>query len=275
MSAWVAHICLRCHPTWIVTVINLSFWVVPVALLIAAPASRGRASRWAPRSSSLSSASTGSSGSTPRTPGRRQTSSCCWTAPTGSCCASTPSSPSSPQRASLASRSVGCCFRSARRSAGRHAWRPWRRRSGSIAFDVTFRHAHEFDPFGFNIYGHFANLLFSTSSLRYRPPTVTGDSRLFLERAAQLPAGAPRTPLPAPRHRRMAAGIGDRPANLRRHRREPAGALDARARRSNARERMAAGADLGRQYLVERVRPADRADPQGLRWRPGRASSTR
>src|SRR6187401_2382367 len=35
MSAWVAHICLRCRPNWIVTVINLSVWVVPVALLMA------------------------------------------------------------------------------------------------------------------------------------------------------------------------------------------------------------------------------------------------
>jgi phosphoglycerol transferase MdoB-like AlkP superfamily enzyme len=63
---------------------------------------------------------------------------------------------------------------------------------GLVAVDAAFHDAHEFDPFGFNIYGHFANLLFSTSSLRYRPPPVTGDSRLFLESAARLPAGAPR-----------------------------------------------------------------------------------
>jgi hypothetical protein len=36
MSAWVAHLCLRCRPNWIVVVINVSFWVVPVALLMAA-----------------------------------------------------------------------------------------------------------------------------------------------------------------------------------------------------------------------------------------------
>jgi hypothetical protein len=56
-----------------------------------------------------------------------------------------------------------------------------------VAFDIRFRHRHEFDPFGFNSYGHFANLLFSASSLKYQPPRVKGDGRLFRERAATLP----------------------------------------------------------------------------------------
>ena len=129
---------------------------------------------------------------------------------------------------------------------------------GLIAFDVAFRNAHEFDPFGFNIYGHFANLLFSTSSLKYQPPTVTGDSRLFLEHAARLPAGPPRTLSRPPdivvwlqesaTDPRIFDVTGASLPALSMHE------SDARTRRG----RMAAGADLGRQYLVERVRPADR-----------------
>jgi phosphoglycerol transferase MdoB-like AlkP superfamily enzyme len=57
-----------------------------------------------------------------------------------------------------------------------------------IAADVRWRVAHVFDPFGFNIYGHFANLLFSASTLRYEPPRVEGDSALFRSRAARLNA---------------------------------------------------------------------------------------
>lgn len=34
--------------------------------------------------------------------------------------------------------------------------------------------AHVFDPFGFNTYGHFANLVFSASMLAYQPPVTEG-----------------------------------------------------------------------------------------------------
>jgi len=47
--------------------------------------------------------------------------------------------------------------------------------------------AHTFDPFGFNVYGHFANLVFSASTLTYHPPVTEGSSATFLARAAALP----------------------------------------------------------------------------------------
>lgn len=46
--------------------------------------------------------------------------------------------------------------------------------------------AHVFDPFGFNTYGHFANLVFSASTLAYQPPVTEGSSARFLARAAAL-----------------------------------------------------------------------------------------
>ena len=36
MSAWVAHICLRRRPDVVTTIINLSFWIVPVSVLVGA-----------------------------------------------------------------------------------------------------------------------------------------------------------------------------------------------------------------------------------------------
>jgi phosphoglycerol transferase MdoB-like AlkP superfamily enzyme len=193
MSAWVAHICLRCRPNWIVTVINLSVWVVPIALLIALTGQP-----W--KSYSL--------GTTLVFVLQRihwlkwKYTSDTWTAA---------------DLIMLIDRANWFVLRLYPFVAGFVAvclaglalsWlllpevpplgAPLRLGAlmlalGLIAFDVTFRYAHEFDPFGFNIYGHFANLLFSTSSLKYQPPTVTGDSRLFLEHAARLPAGPPRT----------------------------------------------------------------------------------
>lgn len=54
---------------------------------------------------------------------------------------------------------------------------------------VQWRHRHVFDPFGFNTYGHFANLVYSASTLTYQPPAIDGSSALFLARAATLPDG--------------------------------------------------------------------------------------
>lgn len=51
---------------------------------------------------------------------------------------------------------------------------------------VSARHAHIFDPFGFNLYGHFASLIYSLSTLSYNPPVLEGNSALFRSRAATI-----------------------------------------------------------------------------------------
>ena len=198
MSAWVAHICLRCRPNWIVVVINLSFWIVPVALLMTLTGQPWKSAalgtalvfvvqrlhwlKWKYTSDT-------------------------WTAA---------------DLIMLLDRSnwfvlrlypfvalfVAACVAGLVLSWQVLPDSPplgWPERVGALAlalglvgFDLRYRRAHEFDPFGFNKYGHFANLLFSTTSLKYRPPTVVGDSRLFLERAAQLPVRAPRLPARPP-----------------------------------------------------------------------------
>ena len=198
MSAWLAHICLRCRPSWNVVVINLSFWVVPVALLIAMTGQplksfalgtalvfvvqRLHWLKWKYTSDT-------------------------WTAadlimlldrsnwfvlrlyPSVALFAA----------ASVIGLGLSWLLLPATTPLG------WPLRlaalgvaAGLVAFDVRFRHAHDFDPFGVNKYGHFANFLFSTTSLKYEPPDVAGDSRLFLEQAAQLPVPAPRPPARPP-----------------------------------------------------------------------------
>ena len=52
---------------------------------------------------------------------------------------------------------------------------------------AAWRHQHAFDPFGFNRHGHFASLVFSWSTLYYEPPVVTGSSDLFSARAGEVP----------------------------------------------------------------------------------------
>jgi Sulfatase len=194
MSAWVAHICLRCRPNWIVVVINLSFWVVPVALLMAATGQAWRSFglgtalvfvlqrlhwlKWKYTSNTWTVADI-----------RMFLDRANWFVVrlypfvagfAASCVVGLALSwmllPEAPPLGWPAR--LGALLLA----------------SGLIAFDVRFRHHHDFDPFGFNTYGHFASLLFSTSSLRYRPPTVVGDSRLFLEHAARLPVRAPSAP---------------------------------------------------------------------------------
>ena len=59
--------------------------------------------------------------------------------------------------------------------------------AGLVGGVFHWQAAHTFDPFGFNIYGHFANLVFSASTLTYHPPAVDGSSASFLARAAALP----------------------------------------------------------------------------------------
>ncbi len=56
---------------------------------------------------------------------------------------------------------------------------------------VQWRHAHAFDPFGFTMYGHFASLAYSGSSLFYNPPVIEGTSEEFLARAQDVPPGRP------------------------------------------------------------------------------------
>lgn len=190
MSAWVAYICLRCRPDWIVVVINMSFWVVPIALLTAAT---GQA--W--RSFGLGTALVFTLQRLHWLKWKYMWNT--WTVAdirmflhranwmvmrlypfvagfAVACVTGLALSwvllPEGPPMSSSAR--VGALILAL----------------GLISFDVRFRRHHEFDPFGFNIYGHFANLLFSTASLRYRTPRVVGDSRLFLERAARVPVRA-------------------------------------------------------------------------------------
>ena len=58
--------------------------------------------------------------------------------------------------------------------------------------------AHIYDPFGFNIYGHFANLIYSVSTLVYHAPTIDGDDAQFVARAASVPAPVIATPAQPP-----------------------------------------------------------------------------
>lgn len=58
--------------------------------------------------------------------------------------------------------------------------------------------AHIYDPFGFNIYGHFANLIYSASTLVYHAPVIDGDGAQFVTRAAAVPAPVLATPAQRP-----------------------------------------------------------------------------
>lgn len=62
---------------------------------------------------------------------------------------------------------------------------------------IRSRHTHIFDPFGFNLYGHFASLVYSWSTLSYNPPVLEGSSALFTQRAAAL---ASTEPIDPPQH---------------------------------------------------------------------------
>ena len=59
------------------------------------------------------------------------------------------------------------------------------------------RGLHPFDPFGFSVYGHFASLVYSLSTLDYQPPAVSGSSALFLARAATIDQGHDSATLPS------------------------------------------------------------------------------
>lgn len=190
MSAWVAHICLRRRPDWATVVINFSFWIIPVALLMALTGQPLRSFglgtaivfvlqrlywlKWKYMANTLTVVDL-----------RMVASRANWLVLR--------------MYPFVASFAVACVIGLA------FSWillpettplgRPARIgallvAAGLIAFDVRFRNRHEFDPFGFNLYGHYANLLFATQSLRYRPPVVSGDSGPFLERVAQSPAPA-------------------------------------------------------------------------------------
>lgn len=81
----------------------------------------------------------------------------------------------------------------------------WRSRLLSLAMCAAFatsvvrwRDAHAFDPFGFSVYGHFASLAYSASTLVYNPPLVDGDGRAFVARAGVVPAVAPSLSGPLP-----------------------------------------------------------------------------
>lgn len=187
MSVWVAHICLRRRPDWTTLVINLSFWVVPVALLAAATGQWWRSFglgtalpfvfqrlhwlKWKYMADTLTIVDV-----------RMVLDRANWlvlrlypfVAGFAAACivglaVTWPLLPADPRlgwQARLGWLSVAAAL---------------------IAFAIRFRNHHEFHPYGFNTYGHFANFLFSVSSLKYQPPVVSGDGRLFVERAAQLP----------------------------------------------------------------------------------------
>jgi hypothetical protein len=198
MSVWTAYICLRRRPSWIVVVINLSFWVVPVALLVAIT---GQA--W--KSFGLGTALVFVI---------QRLHWLKWKYTSDTWTAADLLVMLDPANWFVLRLYPFVAFFATACGAGlvlswlllpEAAPLGWPGRvtalglaAGLIGFDYAFRDAHAFDPFGFNKYGHFANLLFSMSSLRYRPPTVAGDSRLFLARAAQLPVGASQAPARPP-----------------------------------------------------------------------------
>ena len=190
MSAWVAHICLRRRPDVVTTIINLSFWIVPVGVLVAVTGQIWKSFalgtalvfvlqrlhwlKWKYLADTLTVIDF-----------RMVLNRANWlvlhlypyiTVFIALCVASLalswilmPATPTLDWTARVSALLLATAL---------------------VAFDVRFQHRHEFDPFGFNSYGHFANLLFSASSLKYQAPRVKGDSRLFRERVATLP---PRT----------------------------------------------------------------------------------
>ena len=150
----------------------------------------------------------------------------------------------------------------------------WTTRAGSalaaaaLVGGVTHWHAaHPFDPFGFNVYGHFANLVFSASTLTYHPPVTEGSSANFLARAAALPlqsaagAGSPPSVQAAPTTPDVVIWLQESAMDLR--------LLDLPGARLPALGMYTPDADtlawraaralVGRQHVAERVRAADGA----------------
>jgi phosphoglycerol transferase MdoB-like AlkP superfamily enzyme len=186
-AIWVAHLCVRCHPDWRTVVINLSFWLVPVALLIASTGEVWKSIgfgtalvvvfqrlHWLKWKYLLDT----------------------WTAADFHLLVDRANWLVVRRYPFIAGFLLACVAGLALSWLLMPAGPPlsvqarlsaFLLAATLVAFDVRHRNHHVFDPFGFNIYGHFANLLFSMSSLKYCPPTVTSDSRLFRERAAQLP----------------------------------------------------------------------------------------
>jgi phosphoglycerol transferase MdoB-like AlkP superfamily enzyme len=188
MSAWVAHICLRRVPDWETLVVNFAFWVVPVASLIAATGQplrgfglgtalvfvfqRLHSLKWKYMADTLSVVDL-----------RMVLTPANWlvlrlypyVAGFAAAClaglALTWLLLPAMEPLGVASRLIALATATA-----------------LVALAIRFRNRHEFDPFGFNTHGHFANFLYSASSLRFRPPSVVGDGKIFVARSAQLPS---------------------------------------------------------------------------------------
>lgn len=198
MAAWNAYICLRLRPDAGTVLINLSFWIVPVLVLLALT---GRA--W--RSLALGTAFTFVFQRLHWLKWKYLFAS--WTAADFRMLSDAANWVLVEQYPELLAFAVACIvvlvaiwLLTPRGSVVQARWR------GAAALlaivlvggTVSLRDLHSFDPFGFNVYGHFASLVYSVPTLEYQAPAIAADSSHFLARAALLPPlsvdGAPAKP---------------------------------------------------------------------------------
>lgn len=190
MAGWNAYICLRLRPDLPTTIINLAFWLLPMAALVAASGQIWRSLalgtvmtfglqrlhwlKWRYLEQSWTAADLRFLVDPANWILLRQYPEIfAWTtAGVATVCLAwllVPLSPPLRWRARGAAGFVGLVL---------------------LSGVVSWRHQHQFDPFGFNRYGHFASLVFSWSTLYYEPPVVTGSSDLFRARADAVPPAA-------------------------------------------------------------------------------------
>lgn len=196
MACWNAYICLRLRPDAVTTIINLSFWLVPILVLLALT---GRV--W--RSLALGTTFTFALQRLHWVKWRylEQT----WTAADFHFLADVSNWLlfwSYPEMRLLVVGGLAAVLTAwfLVPAGPTLRWRP--RVAASLAAAVlvagvvSWRDRHPFDPFGFNRYGHFASLVYSSSIWAWQPQAIEGTSALFLSRSAALRGDAP-PPAPA------------------------------------------------------------------------------
>lgn len=190
MAAWNAYICLRLRPDVPTVVINLAFWLVPIALAAAT-------SGWWWRGVAVGTAFTFVFQRLHWLKWRYLEHT--WTVADFRFAADTTNWIVIQQYPEIAV-FVALCLGLLLAAWGLTACGPRLRVASRLAVAATalvlalatyqWRHAHEYDPFGHNLYGHFANLVYSSSTLDYHAPVLETDARLFASRAAAVPPAA-------------------------------------------------------------------------------------
>lgn len=187
MAAWNTYICLRLRPDVGTVLINVSFWIVPVSVLLALT---GRPWR------SLATG-TGLTFVFQRLHWLKwKYLFASWTAADFRMVSDVANWVLVEQYPELLTFAIGCiAFLMAiwlLTPRGAMVKARWRGGAALLAMAlvggvVSLRDLHPFDPFGFNVYGHFASLVYSVPTLEYQAPTIAVDSSHFLARAAMLP----------------------------------------------------------------------------------------